>query len=258
MRDAPRLHVDTPLVAGETVPLAEDRAHYLLHVMRAAPGDPVRVFNATDGEWTARIADGARRRASLVVEAQTRPPAAGSAGPTLIFAPLKRDATDLVVRMATELGARAIVPVVTQRTLAARVNTARLALIAREAAEQCERLDLPAIAEPRPLAAVLAAWDPAVVIALAVERAAPPAAGAQTEAFAAAGAVLIGPEGGWARAELDQLLRAPFVQPVSLGALVLRADTAAVAALAALAAAHGWGDPVGVAPGAFPGGVGKG
>ena len=208
MRDAPRLHVDTPLAAGEVVPLAEDRAHYLIHVMRAAPGDPVRVFNAEDGEWTARIAAAGKRRISLMVEVRTRPPGLRGFAPILIFAPLKRDATDTVVRMATELGARAIVPVVTERTVAARVNTARLALIAREAAEQCERLDLPAIAEPRPLADVLAAWDPAVGVALAVERAAMPPAGTQAKAFAAAGAVLIVPEGGWARAELDQLLLA--------------------------------------------------
>ena len=189
MRDAPRLHVETPLAAGETVPLGEDRAHYLVHVMRAGVGDPVRVFNAAAGEWTARLAAAGKRQVSLLVEARTRAPWAGMAGPTLIFAPLKRDATDAVVRMATELGVGAIRPVVTQRTVAARVNLARLALIAREAAEQCERLDLPRIAAPVALDALLATWDPTVVIAAAIERQ------AGGSGFAAAGAVLIGPEG---------------------------------------------------------------
>ncbi len=247
MRDAPRLHVDRPLAAGAAIPLADDRAHYLLHVMRAGVGDPVRVFNAHSGEWVARIAAAGKRRVSLAVEMRTRAPAAVAGfAPTLLFAPLKRDGTDTVVRMATELGAGRIVPVITQRTVAAQVRVERLALIAREAAEQCERLDLPEIAPPVRLGDLLGGWDPAVVIAAAIERSVRAAGGL---GFGAAGAVLIGPEGGWAPGELDQLARAAFVQPVSLGALVLRADTAAAAALSVLAAAHGWGGEDDVEPG---------
>ncbi len=254
MRDAPRLHVGQALAEGGRVALDADRAHYLLHVMRAAAGDPVRVFNAASGEWLAHLAEGGRREAALRIATQTRPPVKPAGSPTLIFAPLKRDATDTVVRMATELGVCRLLPVITRRTIASRVNEARLALIAREAAEQCERLDLPDIGSPVTLPELLGAWDRSVRIAAAIERAAAPLLGV---AATAAGAVLVGPEGGWAPEELDQLARAPFVQAVSLGALVLRADTAAVAALAALqtnaalavSAAEGWGGGDNVEPG---------
>lgn len=237
VRDAPRIHVEDALEADALLRPDEERAHYLRHVMRLGPGDAVRVFNARGGEWSARIAEAGKRGVVLRCETRRRPPARPAATPILLFAPLKRDATDTVVRMATELGAASIRPVMTARTVAGRVNVERLRLIAREAAEQCERLDVPEVAEPAGLDAVLAGWDAGLRLAVAAERRAAPPLGCDG---ARADAVLVGPEGGFAPAELDQILRAPFVQPVSLGALVLRADTAAAAALALLRAGHGW------------------
>ncbi len=231
MRDAPRLHVEATLEAGAVVTLDEDRHHYLLHVMRAAIGDPVRLFNARSGEWDARIARATRHGVGAEVSSRRRPPG-GTAGPILLFAPLKRDATDLVVRMATELGVTAIRPVVTERTIAGRVNLDRLASIAREAAEQCERLDLPCIEPPASLASVLDGWPAGRPVAVAVERSAARPLGRRGSE--AAEALLVGPEGGFTPAELDALARHPFVQPVSLGSLVLRADTACAAGLALL------------------------
>ncbi len=234
MRDAPRLHVEATLEAGVRVELEDDRRHYLLHVMRASVGDPVRVFNAASGEWSGRIAATTRKGASVEVEVRRRPPASDLAGPALLFAPLKRDATDLVIRMATELGASRVRPVATERTVAGRVNLDRLALIAREAAEQCERLDLPAIEPAASLASVLHDWPDDRPLAVAVERSNARRLGRLPSGLAVAAALLVGPEGGFTPAELDALTRLPFVQPVSLGRLVLRADTAAAVGLALL------------------------
>ena len=233
MRDAPRLYVEAMLEAGTCVTLDEDRRHYLLHVMRASAGDKLRLFNADSGEWDARIARATRDGLSVEVEQCRRPPRPGSAGPTLLFAPLKRDATDLVVRMATELGVSRVRPVSTARTIAGRVNLDRMSLIAREAAEQCERLDLPTIEPPLALAALLDEWPAEQPIAAAVERSNTRRLG-DRRAGPPAGALLVGPEGGFAPAELDALLRRPFVEPVSLGALVLRSETASAVGLALL------------------------
>jgi 16S rRNA (uracil1498-N3)-methyltransferase len=166
------------------------------------------------------------------VERQLRPQAA-EPDLWLAFALLKRDATDLVVQKATELGAAAILPVLSARTNAARVNGERLAAIATEAAEQCERLSVPRIAPARPLAALLAEWPAERRLFAAVERSAAPHAG---PAGPAPAALLTGPEGGFTPAELDALASHPFVQPVSLGHFVLRAETAAIAGLALLLA----------------------
>ncbi len=237
MRDAPRLHVGGRIEAGQHLRLDETRRHYLVHVMRAVPGDTVRVFNAESGEWEGRIAaGGGRREAVVLVGRRVRAPLPAPGGPVLLFAPLKRDATDLAVRMATELGAVAVHPVLTERTIASRVNEERLALIAREAAEQCERLDVPAISPPAPLAAVLDAWTDGP-IAAALERARRPARrlGLPGDARPAS-ALLVGPEGGFAPRELDVILAHAFIQPVSLGPLVLRAETAVAAGLALLRA----------------------
>ena len=238
MRDTPRLHVEAGIREGDRLVLDEARRHYLVHVMRAVPGDPVRVFNAGCGEWTGRIAsDGGKREVAIVIGLRLRPALEAPPGPALLLAPLKRDATDLAVRMATELGAGAIHPVLTARTVASRVNRDRLAAIAREAAEQCERLDIPPISTPVPLAVLLGAWRGGA-IAVAVERARLPSrrlgrAGADA---VPPEALLIGPEGGFSPDELDVILARPFIQPVSLGALVLRAETAVAAGLALLEA----------------------
>jgi 16S rRNA (uracil1498-N3)-methyltransferase len=229
---SPRLFTPAALAAGAEIAATPAQAHYLGTVMRRAPGDALRLFNGRDGEWAARIATLRRDRASFAVERQLRPQAA-EPDLWLVFALLKRDATDLVVQKATELGAAAILPVLSARTNAARVNGERLAAIATEAAEQCERLSVPRIAPARPLAALLAEWPAERRLFAAVERSAAPHAG---PAGPAPAALLTGPEGGFTPAELDALASHPFVQPVSLGHFVLRAETAAIAGLALLLA----------------------
>ncbi len=236
MQDQPRLHVEppAPLAAGARLPVRPEQAHYLGTVLRRGAGDVVRLFNARDGEWAAAIESLHRGRGHLAVTARLRPPVP-EPGPILLFAPVKRDATDLIVRMATELGARALWPVLTERTNAARVKTERLLAIATEAAEQCERLSVPLIDEPQPLVVRLAAWPSDRVLLAAIERQPGTAAAG---AAPVADAVLIGPEGGFTQAELDVLRARPFVTAISLGSRILRAETAAVAALACLQSAR--------------------
>jgi 16S rRNA (uracil1498-N3)-methyltransferase len=157
----------------------------------------------------------------------------------------------LVARMATELGASALLPVLTERTNTARINTHRLTAIAIEAAEQCERLSVPGVAEPRRLAQVLSEWQPGRRLYAAVERLARDAGTVRMAADeASADALLIGPEGGFTPAELDVLSARPFVTLISLGSRILKAETAAAAGLACLQAARErWGRaPEGVAP----------
>ena len=224
-----RLFIPVPLASGHDVTTSDNQAHYLANVMRRAPGDAVLLFNGQDGEWLARIARLGRRVAILTPETLVRPQAPAP-GPWLAFAPLKRDATDLAVRQATELGVAALLPVMTERTNAAHINPDRLFAIATQAAEQCERLDVPDIRPPVTLPALLAAWPEGRTLAAAIERAGP------AQAPACAKALLIGPEGGFAPAEIDALRRTSFVAPICLGPLVLRAETAAIAGLALLQA----------------------
>jgi 16S rRNA (uracil1498-N3)-methyltransferase len=223
--------LDVELAEGVRVGVEGDRFHYLARVMRAGVGDPVRVFNAGCGEFGARVGSVGRHSLELVVEGRRRGPLVEGTGVVLLFAPLKRDATDLVVRMATELGVAVIRPVATARTVAGRVNLERLGAIAREAAEQCERLDVPAVEEIVGFWALLEGWDAGVTIVAAVERSGARLLGTERSG---AGALLVGPEGGFAAEELDGLARRPFVQPVSLGPNVLRADTASAVGLALL------------------------
>jgi 16S rRNA (uracil1498-N3)-methyltransferase len=225
-----RLYTPASLASNAAIMLSPAQAHYLGTVMRRAAGDTVLVFNASDGEWRAGITALRRDRCDLVVECQTRPPAAE---PTLrlLFALLKRDATDLVVQKATELGVTELQPVLTARTQASQVNLARLMAIAIEASEQSERLGVPVLHPPRRLDALLAAWPASDTLAVAAERvAAPPLqAGAAT-------ALLVGPEGGFAPEELDVLGRHAFVVPANLGPRILRAETASIVGLALLQA----------------------
>ena len=224
-----RLWVPAPLAAGQDVDASENQAHYLANVMRRVVGDAVLLFNGRDGEWHARIAQLGRRRAVLTPEHQLRPQ---TSNPDLwlAFAPLKRDATDLVVRQATELGVGALLPVLTERTNAARINRDRLCAIAIEAAEQCERLTVPDVRPAVTLPALLAAWPADRCLAAAIERAGPRPPPPHPPARR------LGPGGGFAPPEIDALRRTRFVAPICLGMLVLRAETAAVAGLALLQA----------------------
>jgi 16S rRNA (uracil1498-N3)-methyltransferase len=234
-----RLFVTSPLAEGVAVELGQEQAHYLKNVMRLGEGDAVALFNGSDGEFRARIENLGRRAAHFLVEGRTR---AQQAEPDLwlVFAPIKRARIDYLVEKATELGAGALVPVITRHTHVERLNLDRLRAHAIEAAEQSERLTVPRIDEPRALDDVLATWDVSRRIMLCDESGtAPPAAAALAGKSAAAWAVLIGPEGGFAETELDALRKLPFVSPVSLGPRILRADTAALAGLAVLQALRG-------------------
>ena len=228
-----RLFVDAPLAEGAEIAASAGQAHYLGTVMRRSVDEPVRLFNGRDGEWLARIAALRRDRASLTVQSRVR---RQSPEPDLwlAFALLKRDATDLLTQKATELGAAALIPVLTERTNAARVNLARLHAIATEAAEQSERLTVPAIHPPRGLSEMLASWPADRTLHAALARGSAPML-----APAGPAGLLIGPEGGFTDRELDLLARHPSVAPVSLGPRVLRAETAAIAGLVLLQAPGG-------------------
>jgi len=234
-----RLFVTSALATGAIVELGQEQAHYLKNVMRLGEGEAVALFNGGDGEFRARIESFGKRAASLTVGEQIR---AQTPEPDLwlVFAPLKRARIDYLVEKATELGASALIPVITRHTHVERLNLERLRTHAIEAAEQSERLTVPRLAEPRALDDVLAAWDASRRIMLCDESGtAPPASIALANQSAVSWAVLIGPEGGFAETELDALRKLPFVSPVSLGPRILRADTAALAGLAVLQALRG-------------------
>ncbi len=207
------------------------QAHYLGTVMRRGAGEPVRLFNGRDGEWSGRLETLRKNKARFLVEALRRPQAEEGAL-VLMFALLKRDTTDLVVQKATELGVSDLRPVITERTNAARTNEDRLRTIAIEAAEQCERLTVPVVHPPTGLADALAAWPADRPLFCALERAdAPPLRPASWAGL------LVGPEGGFGPRDHALLERAAFVRAVSLGPRVLRAETAAIVGLALLQAA---------------------
>lgn len=241
---APRLFVAGELREGAGIMASAEQAHYLGTVLRCASGDLVRLFNGTDGEWTGRLTFSRQDRpshgASLTVENRLRAQQT-EAGPWLVFALLKRDATDLVIRQAVELGASRILPVITGRTNAARVNDQRLRAIAIEAAEQSERLTIPAIDLPARLDAVLAAWPRERRLFAALERTWPAAPVPASPAGQVA--LLVGPEGGFTPAEHELLRRLDHVTPISLGPFVLRAETAAAAGQALLLG-MGWAEYV--------------
>jgi 16S rRNA (uracil1498-N3)-methyltransferase len=231
-RPRARLFVEAALAPGLTVALDARAAHYLRDVLRLGAGAEIALFNGRDGEYAARLARVAKHAGTLEVAARRRPQRA-EPDVWLLFAPVKRARIDAIVEKATELGARRLMPVLTARTNVARVNLARLAAIAVEAAEQCERLSVPTIDPPAPLDTVLGRWPAGRVLFAADETGVAPAIGRQLGAHAArTWAVLIGPEGGFAPAELDALRQFQFVTPVGLGPRVLRADTAVTAALA--------------------------
>ncbi len=228
-----RHHLAAPLEAGAEIRLAPEQAHYLMGVMRLGAGAEVAVFGNAFGEWRARLAPTAKRAASLEILTQTRP-AALPPDVDLLFAPIKKARTDFIVEKAAELGARRIRPVLTRFTNAERVKTERLQVHAVEAAEQCGGVYVPEVAEPEPLARVLEAWPVERRLLFCDEaRDAPPAHEAlRGLPKGAPWAILIGPEGGFSPEERAKLKASEFSLAVSLGPRILRADTAAAAALA--------------------------
>lgn len=243
--NAQRLFLDASLAAGAEVMLSRDQANYLRNVLRLADGERILVFNGRDGEWSASLASKGKRDAALLIDAPTRAQTPPSRL-VYLFAPLKRARLDYMVQKAVEMGAGRLVPVITRRTVAERVNLERMRANAVEAAEQCGILSLPEIDPPQKLEAAIASWpagtplifcdeaaataDPIAVLAGIRDRDAGPQASV---------GVLIGPEGGFDPMERELLLRQPFITPISLGPRIMRADTAAVAALALVGAVLG-------------------
>ena len=234
-RSLPRLFVRQALSEGSSIELDAGQANYLGNVMRLGVGAKLLVFDGASGEWLARVAEAGRKRMTLAVERQTRDPE-DIPDVWLAFAPVKRAQTDWLVEKATELGAAKLIPVMTQRTVAERVKLERLDAIAIEAAEQCGRTRLPEIVEPVSLKQLLAGRDAARRLYFADEAGGEEAASALQRGPAL---ILIGPEGGFTEEERQLIRAAPNAVPVSLGPRTLRAETAAVAALAAYMAIAG-------------------
>jgi len=241
----PRLFVDAPLAAGETVALERSQSNYLGNVLRLSAGDTILVFNGCDGEWQASIA-GRKRPDSLTIVARTRPQDR-LPDLTYVFAPLKHARLDYMVQKAVEMGASALQPVLTRFTQVGRVNGERMRANVIEAAEQCGILSLATVEEPVPLDRYLSQRKVQRLLVFCDEAAdtANPLQALQGGLAASSGIdVLIGPEGGFAEEERAILLRQPQTLRLSLGPRVLRADTAAVAALSLVQAALGdWTRP---------------
>jgi 16S rRNA (uracil1498-N3)-methyltransferase len=237
MASVVRLHLDQPLVPGQPLTLDGDQANYLFAVMRMAPGDMLAVFNGRDGEWSARVVQATKRAGTLEALAQTRAPAP-LPDLWLLFAPLKKARTDFLVEKAVELGAARLIPVQTDFTNADRIRQDRLQAHAVEAAEQCGGLSVPVVEDLRPLPRLLADW-PAGRRLMWCDETALGAASVLAGLPRGPWAVLVGPEGGFSPAEQTRLRGLPFVHGVSLGPRILRAETAAIAALTLWQAALG-------------------
>lgn len=224
-----RLYVDHPLGPGKQVPVNRDQANYLFNVMRLSVGDGVLLFDGCHGEWQADVVQAGKRKGLLSCVTQTRP-LQMPPDLWLLFAPIKKARTDFIVEKATEMGAARIVPVQTAYTNSERVSQQRAQAHAIEATEQCGGTFVPQVADLAKLSAVLDGWPSDRQLMFCDESRVGPA---DTLAKASAGkwAVLIGPEGGFSPEERARLLAMPQTLPISLGPRILRADTAAVAAL---------------------------
>jgi len=234
-KSLPRLFVRQPLAEGALVELEPAQANYLGNVLRLGEGAELLVFDGQSGEWLARIAEAAKKRLTLRIVRLTREPES-IPDVWLAFAPIKRQATDWLIEKATELGVARLVPVITRRTIVERVKLERLQSIAIEAAEQCGRTRLPGISELLPLQDFLDHREAARTLYFADESGGEWAPDAFTPGPCV---ILTGPEGGFTEEERTEIRSAPNAIPVSLGPRILRAETAALAALAAYMAVAG-------------------
>lgn len=236
---AQRLYIEDDLEAGRRLPLVHEQQNYLLNVLRLATGASVRVFNGRDGEWMTTLAVLGKRQVALEVIRQLRPQ---SVGPDIdyLFAPLKRARLDYMVQKATEMGVARLRPVMTQHTNAERINLERMRANVIEAAEQCGILRIPEVMAPQPMSKAIESWDPARRL-IFCDEGAPIADPVAALAAVPPGplAVLIGPEGGFSADERIRLIATPGTVRIALGPRIMRADTAAVAALALVNAVLG-------------------
>lgn len=231
-----RLFVDHPLEAAQSVPLSREQAHYLFGVMRLGPGDPVTLINGRHGEWRSEVSKAGKKGGILTVTTQTRP-LQMPPDLWLVFAPIKKARTDFIIEKAVEMGARRIVPVQTQYTNE-RFRSDKAEAHAIEAAEQCEATYVPEIAPMVKLDRLLAEWPEERRLMFCDEGLAGHKAGL-SDLLAPPAAILIGPEGGFAPDERERLAALPCAEPVALGPRILRAETAAVAAMSLWQARHG-------------------
>jgi 16S rRNA (uracil1498-N3)-methyltransferase len=224
-----QFHVPTPLTPGATVALPEGLQHRLRHVLRLQPGDGFHLFDGTTGRYKAQLADAKARTAKVLEQTDAIPAAQPFA---LLLGLPKREALESALRQATELGVTDIYPILTDYSVANRLNIDRALAITVEASEQCERLTLPMLHQPGRLAVILDVWhkaNPQSTLAWADETAEPGSATPQ------ATAVLVGPEGGFSPTEQEHLRSLPYIKTLTLGKTILRTDTAVVAALAKIA-----------------------
>lgn len=225
-----RLFVDQPLGAGQAVALGAEAANYLFNVMRLGKGASVALFNGRDGEWQAEVAEAGKRQGIAICQAQTAPQVMPP-DLWLMFAPVKKDRTAFVVEKAVELGVARLMPVATRHMNSERWRVDKQAAHAIEAAEQCGATFVPEVEDLQQLDRVLANWPAGRLLYWADETLAAAASPAQRMIAAGPAAILIGPEGGFSEDEKTRLRALTFVRPLSLGPRILRAETAALAAV---------------------------
>lgn len=228
---APRLYFPLALKTGDVVLLPEGQSHYLKNVLRRLEGDDVRLFNAADGEWVGKIGFQGKKAVSVSVETQIRQPFVAGAEIHLFFSPIKKDRNDLLIEKAVELGATHLHPVLFQRTIIRDMKPERIEAQIIEAAEQCERMDIPVLCPLLDLKKAFAGWDSDMPIFAAIER----REAELLKPVSGSCGYLVGPEGGIAPEEVEFLCSKSFVRPVTLGERILRAETAVFYGLSRLA-----------------------
>lgn len=240
-----RLYLDSVLSSAQQVELTTDQAHYINNVMRLAVGDPVILFNEQSGEWAAQIVEARKKRCVVEISDKLRDPEA-TPDLWLCFAPIKKQRLDFIIEKATELGVSSLQPVITRHTIVSKIRTDRLHAQAIEASEQCERLNIPDVKDAVSLAQLIKDWPEERRLFVLDERGgALPIHEALMAHREGPHAFLTGPEGGFETSELDLLRKLPFVTPISLGPRILRADTAALAAISCWQSVIGdWQEPL--------------
>lgn len=229
----PRLFVNHPLAAGLEAEISPESTHYLMNVLRAKAGDPVRLFNGKDGEWLARLAQPPKNKKSgvkLLIDSQ-RCPQKAEPDVWLCAAPIKKNHFDYMIQKATELGVSCIQPVLTARTQIRDSNTERLRAIAIEAAEQSERLTVPVIKESVTLSKLVESWPQDRSLLLCAEFGQAETMASALPSMSGGAAIFVGPEGGYTEEEMKLIQNVPNMKSLRLGPRILRADTAAIAAL---------------------------